>query len=309
MYDNVVFRDWNGVELKKVTVPHGSKVDPPPNPQTFVLNGYVFTFIGWLGDIGGVFDGTARGYETFKAQYFAQVADAKTLATLGNAQKQAVATGNGAGAGSGKGGTTSKTTASTGSSKTTSSSTSKTSTTSKTTTKDTADDDIGTPKSDVVSAEDMHSRVAMDEARKRFIPYQYYRDQVKGTPKDPGIVAKLEPAPKSNNADIQPEYPGDASAVGQVKENTKVLSANDYTAEQLKNLDDNTLYEENATDEEIAVAMSEASKRAEEDDKTLNGEKKSDIPWPLVGIAGGVLAIIIIAFLIWNKKHKYSEEE
>lgn len=71
-YVNIVFRDYNGTELKKVTVPLGSKLEPPTvNP--FTSGGYKYTFASWVpGSLDTVaYDGYAHGYHTYKAMYLA----------------------------------------------------------------------------------------------------------------------------------------------------------------------------------------------------------------------------------------------
>lgn len=71
-YVNVVFRDYDGREIKTITAPINSKIEAP-EVKDFTLGGYNYRFVKWTPGAPGVneFDGYARGYDTFKALYYA----------------------------------------------------------------------------------------------------------------------------------------------------------------------------------------------------------------------------------------------
>ncbi len=165
-YVNVVFRDYDGRELKKVTVPQGSKLDPPAVPS-FTYGGYEFTFSGWVpGQPDTVpYDGYAHGYDTYKASYYA-----KTLTGSGTTGTT-TGTGSSGSKTSSTSGTKSTSGVSAGSStsKKTATPTPPAKTTSKTT---------PTPTPSVTpspwEANWHKTKMSQDEARIRFIPNEYY---------------------------------------------------------------------------------------------------------------------------------------
>lgn len=85
---NVVFRDFDGREVKKQTVPQGYKLDPPVMPS-FTLNGYQFDFLAWV--IGDELTPNYTGYApkdncTYKASYYAKAIQGSS----NNGKKEAV---------------------------------------------------------------------------------------------------------------------------------------------------------------------------------------------------------------------------
>ncbi|MBO4903779.1 MAG: InlB B-repeat-containing protein [Lachnospiraceae bacterium] len=175
-YVNVVYRDFDGRELKKQTVPSGSKLDPPTVPS-FTINGYQYDFLQWIS--GDPLTPGWTGYApndncTYKASYYAHAAGTgsgstdttgKTTGTGGTGSGTVSGTGKGTSAGSTAPASTRKAT------------TTATPTPPAKTTRD-AGKVTATPTPSVTPSPwevDWHkTKMTQDEARIRFIPNEYY---------------------------------------------------------------------------------------------------------------------------------------
>ncbi len=162
---NVMFRDWDGRAVKQVTVPQGSKLDPPVM-SSFTLGGYLFQFIGWEpGQPGTVpYDGYAHDYDTYRAKYLATPVNGSSSSAQTGSNTVSKSTGNSKGS-SGSAG---------------SSGTVKPSSTSSTSGSDTARITPTPTPSITPSPWELNwhrTKMSQDEARIRFIPHEYYGNE------------------------------------------------------------------------------------------------------------------------------------